>query len=120
MANIRKAFDFISEEETLTHVNDPVGKFVPELSLPINAILQQFAYVDQVRLLDLAKQGYHIGNDDDTDFEVPDFDSMDIAEKQEYYEHCQDIVERYRRQLELQKQEPENTEVPAVDESVLP
>lgn len=120
MAECRKQFDVMPVEESFTHVNDPIGKFVPELSLPLGQILQQFAYVDQVRLMDLAKMGYNIGNDDDDDFDIPDFDSMDIAEKQEYYEHCQDVVKRYQEQMAKQKDEPENTEEPAVDESVIP
>lgn len=116
----RKQFEPINFEECLTEVLDPVGKFVPEMSLPIKDILAQFAFVDNIRLGDLAKRGYFIGDDDDKDFDLPDFDAMDIAEKEQYYLHCSDIVSKYQAQMAAQTEEPERTDFPAVDETQLP
>lgn len=93
---IRKQFQPIERSTIVTQVIDHVGKFIPEMSLPVKDILSQFAYVDNVRLLDLMKQGYF--GDETDDFETPDFASLDIAEKQELYEKSKEFIAKYEQE----------------------
>ena len=62
--SVKKAFQPVDPDSCKTLVIDHVGKFVPEMSLSIKDILSQFAYVDNVRLADLAAQGYNQQDDD--------------------------------------------------------
>lgn len=79
--------------------------FVPEMSLPIEQILQQFSYVDNIRLSELSRQGFEYADADEDDFDVEDFDRLDPAEREEIYGRASAIVDAYQRHLdELQKQ----------------
>lgn len=96
-----------------------VDKFQPEMSLPIEQILLQYSYIDNIRMAEMARQGYEYANKNDEDFDVEDFDTLDPAEKEEIYSRASDIVNRYRAQMARQKENPEVTD-DSVDESVLP
>lgn len=85
---------FQTYEDAYTEMDYQTDEFVPEMSLGIKEILAQFAYVDNMRLVDLMKQGYTAPDDDD-DFDLPDFDSLDIAQKQEYYEHSKEFIKKF-------------------------
>lgn len=107
----RKQFEDLDYKEVLTPVTDHVGKFVPEMSLPIKDILNQFSYVDNIRLSEIAKQGYNIGDDNDHDFDLPEFDDLDMAERQEVYEQAKVFVSEYEAALQKQQQEQEPEQV---------
>lgn len=74
--------------------------FVPEMSMPIKDILSQFAYIDNIRLGDMAKRGYDVASDDDDDFETADFDQMDIAEREELYDDSVKVVNQSKQRTQ--------------------
>lgn len=94
MIKVKIAFEPRPLEEAMTIVDQSEDKFVPEMSMDVKTILSQFAFVDNVRLQDIMKNGYIAGDDDD-DFELPDFDLLDIAEKQAYYEHSKEFIRKF-------------------------
>ena len=112
---------FVDVENGICLLLSEEDKFVPEMSLPIKTILEQFSFIDNVRLADMARQGYENANNDDDDFSVEDFDSLDPAERQEVFENAQAIVRAYQEQMARQKSDPESTDDSlGVDESQLP
>lgn len=95
---------FVDKAVGICRLVSEVDAFVPEMSLPIRDILNQFAFIDGVRLKDLALQGYDVANDDEDDFHTADFDQMDMAEREELRDES---VESLRRIAAEQSQEPE-------------
>lgn len=90
---------FIDVEPGICRLVSDEDRFVPEMSLPVKDILQQFAFVDQVRIADLAQQGYDFADNNEDDFDVDDFDNLDPAEKDEIYRQATEIVDRYQKHL---------------------
>lgn len=84
--------------------------FVPEMSLPLETILAQFSYVDNIRMGEIAQRGYEAADTDEDNFDVEDFDRLDPAEREEVYSNAKSIVDRYQEQMKRQKEKPENTE----------
>ena len=95
---------FIHIEDGVCRLLSEEDKFVPEMSLPIKMILEQFSFIDNVRLADIARQGYAGANDDENDFDVTDFDSLDPAEREEVYNNAAAIVKAYEEQMQYQKE----------------
>lgn len=110
---------FLDVAEGISRLRSDEDCFVPEMSLPIKDILQQFAYIDNIRLADIAKQGYEHANNDDSDFDVEDFDRLDPAEKEELFNRASEVISKYeefqRKQQQRKQQQP-----PDVDEEVIP
>lgn len=95
-------------------------KFVPEMSLPIKDILSQFAFIDNVRLADIAKQGYEFADDNEDDFDVENFDTLDPAEKEDLYNRAKDVIDKYNVFKEKQQEVLPPSEGDSVDETVIP
>lgn len=95
---------FVDISEGVCRLVSEEDCFVPEMSLPIKEILSQFAYIDNIRLGDMAKRGYDVASDDDDDFETADFDQMDIAEREELYDDSVKVVNQAKQ---LSKQRPQ-------------
>lgn len=93
---------FKDVETGVSRLKSRVDSFVPEMSLPIKDILQQFAYVDNVRLVDMAKRGFEFANDNEKDFDIAEFDTLDLAERDELYRQSRAIIDRYE---EMKRQE---------------
>lgn len=110
---VRKQFKDV-ERGICTLLSDE-NCFVPEMSLPIEDILRQFSYVDNVRLADLARNGYEHADTNESDFDVEEFDTLDLAEREQLYSDALDVVNRYEAQMRHQKENPEETDTPDVD-----
>lgn len=95
MAKCRKQFDYLDPALAVTKLTDKTHLFIPELSLGIKDILMQFGYMDNIRLRDMMKHGYTMA-DDDSDFDFPEIDTMDIAEKHEAFKQSQMTVRQYQ------------------------
>ena len=118
---MRVSKQFCEVDAGISRLLSNEDKFVPEMSLPIDTILNQFSYVDSVRMVDMARQGFEHANNDENDFDVEDFDRLDPAEKDEVYQNAAEIVRLYEEQMKRQKEKTEDkTDPPEVDESVLP
>lgn len=105
---------FIDVPDGVCVLLSDVDAFVPEMSLPIEQILQQFAYVDNVRLGDLARQGFEHADANEDDFDVENFDSLDYAERDDIYNQAKQIVEKYeeeKRRFDEQRSHLEGDEV---------
>lgn len=99
---VRKQFEPIDSGTCVLISTD--NAFVPEMSLPIESILAQFSFVDNVRVADMAKRGYDFADSNDDDFDVEEFDRLDLAEKDEVYNHAKKIVDRYN-EIQAMKEE---------------
>lgn len=86
--------------------------FVPEMSLPIKDILAQFAFVDNIRMADMAKRGYEVASDDDDDFETADFDQMDLAEREELYDDSVKILNESKSRAKKEQSTKEQPTTP--------
>ena len=95
---------FKDVETGVCRLTSRVDAFVPEMSLPIKDILQQFSYVDNVRLVDMAKHGFEFADKNDSDFDISEFDTLDLAERDELYRKSRAIIDRYE---EMKKKEAE-------------
>lgn len=113
---MKVAKQFVDVESGVSVLLSKEDKFVPEMSLPLETILAQFSYVDNIRMGEIAQRGYEAADTDEENFDVEDFDRLDPAEREEVYSNAKSIVERYQEQMRRQKEEPENT----VDEDILP
>lgn len=108
----RKAFQPYDKKQAVSVLRDRVSCFVPEMSLPIKDILEQFSYVDNLRLSERMAIGYNMTDSDD-DFDSPEFDQMDIAEKHELAQKSHITIKKYREMMKKKSQEsdkiPQNT-----------
>ena len=102
---VRKQFEDIDIQACGTTMVSDVDNFVPEMSLPIEDILQQFSFVDNLRLKDFAEQGYQYANTDEDDFDVEEYDRLDRAEKEEIYKRAKTVIDRYEQEKALKRLE---------------
>jgi hypothetical protein len=98
MAQCRKQFDTIDEESCVTPLVSKEDLFVPDMSLPVKEILEQFSYVDALTLEQKMKEGYTMP-DDDSAFDYPELNHLDPAERQELLESGRISIKRYRQIL---------------------
>lgn len=105
----RKQFENLDPEECITHLDTDTDMFVPEMSMPVEQILAQFAFVDGVRLQDMMKRGYS-EVDDDSVFDYPDFDSLDIAEKEALYHDSKEFIHKYESMKQQASQAEKSSE----------
>jgi len=118
---MRVSKQFFDVDKGVTPLLSDEDMFVPEMSLPIEQIMAQFSFVDNMRLSQYARQGFENATTDDDDFNTVDIDQMDLAEREEVLDDANKLVKAYQDQMKRQKQEPENTQDSlGVDESVLP
>lgn len=109
MAKCRKQFDGIPYEDCVSVLDYDNDCFVPELSMPVKDILMQFGYMDNMRLREMMQHGYSMA-DDDTDFDAPEIDGMDIAEKRDLYERSHVTVKSYLKKLKEHKKKQQTAE----------
>lgn len=88
-------FNF-DKQRAFTPVGDKPSKFRPEQSLSVKEILERFAFIDGEPLRRVVAQGYPEQLDDESMFDQAlDWDSLDMAERQDLYEQSKEIVERF-------------------------
>lgn len=107
---MKVAKQFVDVEPGICVLYSNEDIFVPEMSLPLESILAQFSYVDNIRMGEIAQRGYEAADTDEDNFDVEDFDRLDPAEREEVYTNAKSIVDRYQEQMKRQKENPENTE----------
>lgn len=75
---MRKGFKFIDPADVVTPVIDGVSRFVPDMSLSLREIMDQFAYMGADRISEIINRGYIGDEDDDNDGTDPR--TLDFAE----------------------------------------
>lgn len=98
---VRKQFEVISVMRSKVVSDEDM--FVPEMSLPIENILQQFAFVENLRLSEYAQHGFEHADTNEDDFDIEEFDNLDLAEKHELYERASAVIDKYNAEMERQK-----------------
>lgn len=109
MVHVRKAFNFLPEEETVTHVYDAVSATIPDQSLTLRELLMKFAYIGEDRLQELVNRGW---DDEDDDVLGVDVGSLDFAE---VHDRVIELVQKQRdlRALHAPVEDPVPVEDPA-------
>lgn len=91
MMKVRAGLFCLEEDEMYTQVQDQVSMFVPDQSMSVRDIIQQFAITGQA----LPTEPIEDGSEDFDD--AIDLRSLDIAELQELSEHARSILDDYQR-----------------------
>lgn len=89
--NVRAGLFSLEESEMYTQVQDQVSMFVPDQSMSVRDIIQQFAISGQSLPIEPIDEG-----SEDFDDAI-DLRSLDIAELQELSEHARSILDDYQR-----------------------
>jgi hypothetical protein len=112
MMKVRAGLFSLEEEEMYTEVQDQVSMFVPDQSMSVRDIIQQFALTGQALPTDPIEEG-----SEDFDDAI-DLRSLDIAELQELSEHARTILDDYQRarnDLAKPAAEKQKAEEPSAD-----
>lgn len=76
---VRKAFQFIEDEQSCTKIFDHVSATIPDQSISLRQMMMEFAYIGDDRLRDILERGWYEDEDDDDILGV-DVGALDFAE----------------------------------------